>query len=578
MTNGSGEYDLAIALAIGTSFSGYSLQFLNGESVPNSISPENPVSGYYVPKIKLLLNSNSRKDLPPLPQNMKPAQIIGDYLRRTFEHIRTQVPAKYFEGNSKFNYKIFIAAPTIWSKESKDIIREAAILGGLFTKHDESEKLSIVDEAVAAALGVESASSELNLIHGNIYMVCDAGGGTVDIATFKKDDSSGASGLKEVSPGISSTCGSTLLDTRFENLVREKVSRSLKYSEVYIQPALDYFKNELKKKFCGDGHLYGDSFNYIDNDCYHYGRVYKKIWATKHSMDLSNVYSTQELIEAESSYGTKVPDDVLREISDYEIFTADEIRIKVFDPVVNKVLDTIEKQFKQLGDITLDVMFITGGFGQSPYLKTRIIDTFRSRVNYFKITENEKSAVLSGTLLFGCNQYTPTQHTLRQTYGVKLCSIHDKSDKDMKSEKDKFHVHIRKGESVREDFWVTKSMVWKESIPPIISLCEYNGNDPVPEYPAEKDIGLVAIFNTKFKLYGIKNTEEVMVIQMRFGLDDIEFKVEISGKDLEYFAVWDLSKKNRMKGWSEPKNPFSPKATKTSLPTCSCRIDHSQIP
>ncbi|KAL0087060.1 hypothetical protein F4703DRAFT_1850254 [Phycomyces blakesleeanus] len=471
--------------------------------------------GNYASEIKLWIDGPAKKDLPEMPHNTTLLKLISDYLRVIRKDAHKSTPKMFPTCTDSSRYRYCMAAPTMWSEKSKNIMREAAIIAGFITKYDKPERLLIIDEVVAAALYAEHMSPGIILTNGSLYMVCDAGGGTVDLATFEKDDSPGMNGLKEVTVGAGSSCGSVYLDFRFKGVLQGQ-GKAIHAQDYKIAAFGDYLK---------------PYFDITD--------------AMKECPMLNSPKTTYDSVDFGSNTFDGIP--------------LDEIRINVFDPVVNQVLEMMKKQFAQIGDRNVDAMFITGGFGRSPYLQRRIKDTFGDRINEFKVIGNGHMAVIEGAALFCASPRPIAQRILRRTYGIKICSPDDRSKKDTESEKDKFHVYIRKGEPVKEDTWVTKSMIWKHNTLPIISLYTYDDNDDdqIPEFPTAKDIELVAIFNTRFKLDAKKDNPETMIMKIRFGLDKIEVKVEIADRNFEYITVWDISGEKNTRLYSEPNPPFS---------------------
>ncbi|KAL0087154.1 hypothetical protein F4703DRAFT_1916146 [Phycomyces blakesleeanus] len=480
-------------------------------------SKKTPDSGYYVSRVKLWLDRTIKEDLPPLPPNMTLVQVIAGYLKQIGLEIREQIPKRHPKCNEPSRYKYCLAVPTMWSEQSKDIMRNAAVLAGLIEKYDGPKKLSIIDETVAAALYAERVSPELKLAHGSLYMICDAGGGTVDLAVFEKDDSPGKNGLKEVTMGTGHSCGSSFLDTRFEALLRERTCRHPEYSEMDLLNIMWKFKYELKP------------YLYVDDD-----------ERSGHIKKINDIYIR------------KHPNP-----SKAKKFTVAEIFTKVFEPVVNKVLAMIEIQLTQLRGRVLDVMFITGGFGSSPYLLARIKDICGSRVKNIKVVKNGNRAVMEGMILFEKESRIITRRILRRTYGIKLCSPTDELDDNNKtSTQDKFHVYIRKGYPVNDKVWTTRNLTWKKDSLPIISLYAYDGDEPVPEYPTTEDIDLVAIFDTQFPIAENKTTtHQLMAMEMRFDIDKIDVKVNIAGREFKYFTAWDVIEKKQTLAYTELISP-----------------------
>lgn len=75
----------------------------------------------------------------------------------------------------------------MWSDRAKTVMREAAIRAGIILRTDPAERLSLISEPEAAALYCEKKSEQFNLAHGQRFMICDAGGGTVDLIVFEID-------------------------------------------------------------------------------------------------------------------------------------------------------------------------------------------------------------------------------------------------------------------------------------------------------------------------------------------------------------------------------------------------------
>lgn len=73
--------------------------------------------------------------------------------------------------------------PAIWTDEAKACMREAVIQAGLIEHDDPLQRLELISEPEAAAAYCENKYHSWNLTNGNIFMIVDAGGGTVDLIT-----------------------------------------------------------------------------------------------------------------------------------------------------------------------------------------------------------------------------------------------------------------------------------------------------------------------------------------------------------------------------------------------------------
>ncbi|KAF1843607.1 uncharacterized protein K460DRAFT_396871 [Cucurbitaria berberidis CBS 394.84] len=222
--------------------------------VPTEITYDKGVVqwGYSIPPdaerlswFKLLLAENK---LPPKVRESKQLQstkkllqklnktevdVTSDYLQRLWlcalEDIRRQIPNS-IDG---MPFRIILSVPAKWPKEARDKMHSAAQKAGLLSRQGGGleTKLEFVGEPEAAAI---AAFFEGNVRHnikvGDIVVICDAGGGTVDIVTYEVDQVEPSINLGECIGGDMDLCGSIFLDEGFvkhiEGLIgKEKVSK-----------------------------------------------------------------------------------------------------------------------------------------------------------------------------------------------------------------------------------------------------------------------------------------------------------------------------------------------------------------
>lgn len=115
--------------------------------------------------------------------------------------------------------------------------------------------------------------------------------------------------------------------------------------------------------------------------------------------------------------------DILEKIGveDYNLkFTYDDLRNKVFEPVVTKVLDLIKQQLDHPeARRKMDAIFMVGGFSQSPYLESRIKETFSERVNIISVVPRGELAIVRGAVLLGIQPTIIAQRIAKHTYGLQ---------------------------------------------------------------------------------------------------------------------------------------------------------------
>jgi len=78
----------------------------------------------------------------------------------------------------------------------------------------------LTSEPEAAAIHASTLASLHNLRPSQSFIICDAGGGTVDTAAYKLIGQLSALEIAETCARTGSNCGSLFLDLRFEALVK----------------------------------------------------------------------------------------------------------------------------------------------------------------------------------------------------------------------------------------------------------------------------------------------------------------------------------------------------------------------
>lgn len=83
--------------------------------------------------------------------------------------------------------------------------------------------LHVISEPEAAALYALNALDPHDLKIGDTFMLCDAGGGTVDLITYKIASLKPTLKLAEASPGSGNLCGASFLNRGFQEFLEKKL-------------------------------------------------------------------------------------------------------------------------------------------------------------------------------------------------------------------------------------------------------------------------------------------------------------------------------------------------------------------
>ncbi|KAF5669821.1 Hsp70 chaperone protein [Fusarium heterosporum] len=331
------------------------------------LNDQNPSWGYATPEddsvlrwFKLLLIDE--KDLPEKvrksPQvkaarallhkcNKTPVQVFADYLSKIWDHSHPQIAAA--EGDrftDLYPLHFVVTLPAIWPVYVRKRMTEAMQLAGLLSlTSDGDTKISFISEPEAAALTSlnENAGRYQNEI-GTHFVVCDAGGGTVDIITYKieslepfrvvesvKGDGKLPSARLTLLIPAGGLCGAIFLDENFGKLLDQKIPHGT--------------RKKLKRQ------------------------------------------GIQKIMRDEWEQA---------------------IRTQVYKPVVDQVLELVKGQIKQVKaehKTPPKFVLLVGGFGRSQYLRERLQDTISNKISVLQKRGGDPwAAVLRGAVLHGLSR------------------------------------------------------------------------------------------------------------------------------------------------------------------------------
>jgi hypothetical protein len=108
-----------------------------------------------------------------------PTDLVADYLRLLWRHVLDTIYKARGESASALRIHIVITVPAIWQSYARQSMREAASQAGMLDPRKAgATTLAFAPEPEAAALSTLCEPGR-NLNTKDIYVICDAGGGTV---------------------------------------------------------------------------------------------------------------------------------------------------------------------------------------------------------------------------------------------------------------------------------------------------------------------------------------------------------------------------------------------------------------
>ena len=139
------------------------------------------------------LGLETQENVLPLPPSLTASNVVQDFLTALYKHIMTTLHRRFDKGVMQMTRVDFVlTVPAIWSDAAKKKTEDAAVRAGLRNEH----QLELLSEPESAAVytlkNLESAHSQIRV--GDRIVVCDAGGGTVDLISYE---------VQKISPQLS---------------------------------------------------------------------------------------------------------------------------------------------------------------------------------------------------------------------------------------------------------------------------------------------------------------------------------------------------------------------------------------
>ncbi|KAF9341132.1 hypothetical protein BGZ91_010763 [Linnemannia elongata] len=439
----------------------------------------------------------------PLENGATALQAVTDYLKKLHGYVMMELMKGMLKNFEPDQFQYCLTVPAMWSDAAKNTMRQAAIGAGLIQEGDPPNRLTLISEPEAAAMYCERKVDHFQLKDKDRFMICDAGGGTVDLIVFEVSDPPGKERhLKEVTRGHGASCGSTFLDANMEKLLERKFKRYRKTIKACGWASLmDTFVDMVKPTFNGQEDVL---------------------------MQIPQATGLEDLND---------PDIGLEE--GVLCVSAEEMKAEVFEPVISDVLNLIREQLHQSQNCW--AIFLIGGFGSSRYLEERVRKEFGHLVGLVAVPPRPELAVVRGAVYAGLNTKTINMRVARRWYGVDANmpfeeGIDPESKKIISHDghvrcKERFSVYVRPGQQIGVDECVSKEYVtW--SYPKGLDSPLYVCNSPnQPKYITDPGVQKIADFHIPMpEIPGAQpRTRVVFKLNMYFGLTEVRAEAVING-------------------------------------------------
>lgn len=348
------------------------------------------------------LATSEGKGVLELPDFKSAVDLCADYLQEiaafAHEYLARRVSHEVLAA-TPLDFRFTV--PAVWSDKAKaDTLRAArkAAKQAQLPFHRDTQ-IMLIREPEAAAIAtlhtLSRGASQQQIKPGDSVLICDCGGGTVDITTYRITATEPALTFDELVVGIGGKCGSTYVDREF-----------IKWMETTFKG----FYTDLKWANRGPTSSLMKAFEGVKRDAGKSKdpRKYHEMVCVMPGLD-----EDSEHYEA-NTYSVKIYEEELR---------------RLFAPVVDKIISLLQSQLdavkSQNGAVTITTVILVGGFGDSVYLNERIRSWCQPMGIRLICPEHPQAAIVRGAALSGLYDIQPTSRRSRRHYGFAYVETFD---------------------------------------------------------------------------------------------------------------------------------------------------------
>ncbi|KAH8677908.1 hypothetical protein BX600DRAFT_139920 [Xylariales sp. PMI_506] len=345
-------------------------------------APQNEVHEWF--KLDLDDTLKPANGILPRGNNKNPQKLVADYLSKLGEHLQYTLRQKL--GRSLVDsipFEFILTVPAIWTELASQRTLEACQqAGGIF----KDALITLISEPEAAAIFSLHGLDPHGLKIGDSFVICDAGGGTVDLISYTITKLRPILEVKEAAAGSGALCGSTFLNRRFEAFLRARIGKLVGFDEEIVADAMERFEEQTKRHF---------TMAALPNDTF--------------QIPVPGLGNNKSL-----------------GIQRGRMFLKAQELQQIFEPVVLQIIDLVKGQIAS-SEVPIRAVLMVGGFGSSTYLRERLRNALDRNIEIMQ-PPNAWLAVVNGAVMKGLALSSPGTLTAvdikdrvaRKHYGTEL--------------------------------------------------------------------------------------------------------------------------------------------------------------
>ncbi|KAF3932409.1 hypothetical protein ABW19_dt0208537 [Dactylella cylindrospora] len=298
--------------------------------------------------------------------NKKAKDIAIDFLSSVRKHVMSELAKRYTQATlDSLRKEWIITVPAMWSPTAKNTTREVALAAGMGT----ADTLQITTEPEAAATFTLRTLDPHDVKVNDNIVVCDAGGGTVDLVSLRIRKLTPHLEVEQSSIPSGGKCGGVFLNRIFEKRIEEKLSaEGVRLTNEARSAMMRHFEDYTKKEFQGDD----------DDD--------------------ESLYFTVPTLQDNRK---------LRISGGRMAITVGELR-DIFDEVIIEVVTLVEGQIDGIKGGSdqkgVKAILLVGGFGENDYLRSCLEERFPDI--QVIVPPNSWTAIARGAVMRGLSKFS----------------------------------------------------------------------------------------------------------------------------------------------------------------------------
>ncbi|PBP17643.1 hypothetical protein BUE80_DR011587 [Diplocarpon rosae] len=314
-------------------------------------------------------------------EQSSPEVLTRAYLAKLYDYLMATLERKVgTETLQNTPMEFYLTVPAIWTEAAKD-----KTLGAFRAARPDAAAF-IVSEPEAAAVYALQGLDPHELTVGDSFVLCDAGGGTVDLISYTIIALRPILKVREATIGTGDLCGASFLNRRFAELITRKLGQEPGWDDEVLADAMERFETVKV------------AYSAANQDGYR--------------VPVPGLADNPDLGVRRGRY--KISPSEMREIH---------------EPIIAGIIELVQRQISDAGR-AIKAVLLVGGFGENNHLRERL----QMSLDGIEVLQpaNAWTSVVRGAVMMGMSRADASLSALivesraaRKNYGVELLVLYN---------------------------------------------------------------------------------------------------------------------------------------------------------